>query len=170
MDLSSTETRSRVAVLEYYSASGLHNLMTKRLVAIHPNDVHPREGSIRIPLTVALGKGHLDVARVLLEHGACACFNRYCDWTPLHFVSYGSDIDAMRLLLEYGTDVGCRTDIGQSPLHLASGVGCPMAAQLLLEYGTDRNKRMCSGLSPLHRAVSYGHVSAVHSYSNTALH
>jgi hypothetical protein len=83
---------------------------------------------------------------VLLEHVACANFNRYCDWTPLQYVSYyGRDIDAVQLLLEYGAEVGCRTDIGHSPLHLASGVGCP------LEYDADfiMIKRMCSGLSPL---------------------
>jgi ankyrin repeat protein len=147
----------------YYSAScGLRSL-TERLVALQPNDVNPREGSTSIwaPLSVAINKRHLDVARLLLEHGACADIRINGDWTLLHHASYRRDIDVMQLLLEHGADVGCGDNLDLTPLHLASEVGCPKAMQLLLEHGANVNECMRYSWPPLYRAVLSRNVEAV---------
>jgi hypothetical protein len=52
-NISERQSEPAAAPLYYSAASDLHNL-TERLVAIHPNDVHPRESSIWIPLAVAV--------------------------------------------------------------------------------------------------------------------
>jgi len=84
----------------YYSAAcGLRSL-AKRLAVTQSNDLNPREGSILALLYVAVDKGHLDIARVLLEHGACADIRIDDNWTLLHRASYCLDIDIMQLLIE----------------------------------------------------------------------
>jgi ankyrin repeat protein len=57
---------------------------------------------------MAIKKRHLDVARLSLEHAACADIRINGDWTLLHHASYRRDIDVMQLLLEHGADVDCR--------------------------------------------------------------
>ena len=147
----------------YYSAAFGFRSLAERLVATHPDDIN-RKGSFWAPLWVATNKRYLDIARLLLEHGARVNIRGYGDWTLLHRASYGGDSDVIQLLLEHGADVDCTNDSGGTPLHLASQVGCTKAMQLLLEHGADVNKRIddspCCWI-PLCQAIFNRHVEAV---------
>jgi ankyrin repeat protein len=158
-DISEHPLEPEATPLYYSAACGYPNLI-ERLIAIYPNDVNPREGGWA-PMYVAVTMGHLDVARVLLEHGACVDF-RTGDWTLLHFASSKPDLDAIQLLLlEHGADADCRDDLDQTPLHLASHVGCPKTMRQLLQHGADTNNRMLSSRTPLYQAVRSGNLEAV---------
>jgi ankyrin repeat protein len=128
-DISERPSGPVAAPLYYSAACGLRSLV-ERLVATHPKDVNPREGSIWASLRVAIEKRQLDVARLLLEHGACADIKDTNGWTLLHEASYGWDIGALQLLLEHGADVDRRNSRDQTLLHLES----LEAIQLLLAY------------------------------------
>ncbi|MFO0595007.1 MAG: ankyrin repeat domain-containing protein [Myxococcaceae bacterium] len=76
--------------------------------------------SNRSSLSSALGTAvrmrHLDVARLLLEHGADAN-GRDTEWSPLmHAVKSG--LDAVQLLREFGADVRARAKDGKDALHV----------------------------------------------------
>ncbi len=159
-DISERPSEPVATPLYYSAACGLRSLV-ERLVATHPKDVNPREGSIWAPLRVAIEKRQLNVARLLLEHGAYPDIKGTNGWTLLHEASYGWDIGALQLLLEHGADVDCRNSRDQTPLHLSSDVGSLEAMQLLVVYGADVNKRIPNGWTPLHRAVRNRSVEAV---------
>ncbi len=144
----------------YYSAlCGLRSI-AEQLITIYPNDINSREGSDWSPLRGAVHNGHLDVARLLLEHGA---FRNHVvgSWTLLHYASYNNNIAAIQLLLEHGADVGHMNDMGWTPLHLASWVGHVKAMQKLLEYGADVNIHVKYGWTPLHQASIKGSLEGV---------
>ncbi len=139
----------------YYSAlCGLRSV-AEQLITIYPNDINSREGSHWSPLGGAVHNGHLDVARLLLEHGA---FRNHVvgNWTLLHYASYDNNIDVMELLLEHGADVHCVDGLGQTPLHIASWNGRVQAMEKLLEYGADLNIHSKSGWTPLHQTSIQG--------------
>ena len=51
----------------------------------------PRRVQLFLGLRVAIKKRHLDVARLLLDHGACADIRINGDWTLLHHASHRWD-------------------------------------------------------------------------------
>jgi ankyrin repeat protein len=159
-DLDERPSEPEKTPLYYSAACGLRNL-AEQLIAIHPNDVNPPDDHNWSPLRVAVFKEHLDVARLLLEHGADP--NRVIGpWTLLHGASYSGETDVIELLLEHGADVDCiSTDFDETPLHLASQNGHVKAMQQLLEYGADVNHRRRGGCTPLHRASCEGKPEAV---------
>jgi ankyrin repeat protein len=158
-DLAERPSQPEKTPLYYSALCGLRSV-AEQLITIYPNDINSREGSRWSPLRGAVRKGHLDVARLLLEHGA---FPNHVvgSWTLLHDTSYNNNIDAIGLLLEHGADMHCMNDSGQTPLHLASGNGSVKAMEKLLEYGADLNIRMDYGWTPLHRASANGRPEGV---------
>ncbi|MCC6003801.1 MAG: ankyrin repeat domain-containing protein [Thermofilum sp.] len=123
------------------------------------------------PLHWAAFLGHVDVVRLLLEHGAeVNARNKYGE-TPLHRAAAYGRADAARLLLEHGADVNARDEYGWTPLHVAALQGRADVARLLLEHGADVNVRTTgaivfvedftkstySGVTPLHLAAYGGH-------------
>ena len=163
-DISERPSVPEATPLYYCAACDLRSL-TEYLAVIHPNDVNTRDGYIWAPLYAAVEKGHLDVARVLLEHGAYVNFTSYSSWTPLHHASSRRGSDAMLLLLlEHGADVDSIDNHGQTPLHLACEIGRLNAVQLLVVFGADVNKRTIRAVNdstPLHQAVLSGNVEVV---------
>ena len=139
----------------YYSAACGVRSLAEHVIAFYPEDVNPQEKSKWSPLRVAVENGHVDVARLLLEHGAFPnpVVGR-C--TLLHHASRCDDSDDIQLLIDHGADVDCTDDTDRTPLHLASANGCVRAMQRLLLYGADVNKHMRHGWTPLHRASTHG--------------
>jgi len=154
MDLTERPLQPEQTPLYYSASCGLRSV-AEQLITIYPNDINSREGSYWSPLRGAVRNGHLDVARLLLEHGA---FPNHVDghWTLLHHASYNNNIDVIELLLEHGADVHCVDDDGQTPLHLAFFRRRVQALEKLLEYGADLNIHSKFGWTPLHQASIYG--------------
>ena len=153
----------RQSPLYYSAACGLRSV-TEQLISLHPNDVNPQEDLIESPLWAATEKGYVDIASLLLQHGAnanYACGLGQGDWTLLHLASYYGFSKMIQLLLEHGADVN-PIDNGESPLHLASFEGHVSAIQLLLEYGANVNRHESRfGNTPLIHAVYNGRVEAL---------
>lgn len=143
------------------------------------------------PLHVASSQGHVEVARILLDHGADATVQDKYGWTPLHKASEGGHAEVVLLLLEYdpnattqdnlgltpftgdvtvtpvpvkhGANATARNKLGSTPLHQAcrSGQVQLEVARILLDHGADVKAQDKYGWTPLHEASSGGHTELV---------
>jgi ankyrin repeat protein len=111
-------------------------------------DVNAEDNGHNSSLHAASYAGNLEIARVLLNHGAQADAKNNRGETPLHEVSHGeyeSQADGVglaQLLLARGVDVNAQDNEGLTPLHGASWCGKLEIARLLLEHVDLKNERV----------------------------
>ena len=113
-------------------------------------DVNVQGKDHNSPLHSTTYSGELEVACVLLDHGAKANAKNNWGETPLHQgsqVEYVSQADSVRIaqiLLDRGVDVNAQDNNRVTPLHLASWCGKLEIARLLLEYVALKGDRVRS--------------------------
>ncbi|KAM3960989.1 LOW QUALITY PROTEIN: uncharacterized protein ACR2FA_004935 [Aphomia sociella] len=73
------------------------------------------------PLHVAAAKGHVRIARLLLQYGANVSAAAQGGIRPLHEAAENCHVEVIRLLLSYGADPLLGTYAGQTPEELAEG-------------------------------------------------
>ncbi len=143
------------------------NLDDKLVTAIWSNDVQKVEHLIaaganpnaKVPfddrdlsmLYLAAGHGHLEIANVLLVHGADIQVGDNFGKTPLHAAATSSrpNLEVLKVLVRNGADLNARNSNGQTPLHCAVLQGDRMITRFLLTCGADPNVRDIHGASPL---------------------
>ncbi|RDD35204.1 Ankyrin repeat domain protein [Wolbachia endosymbiont of Cylisticus convexus] len=78
-----------------------------------------------IPLHFAALEGDLEVAEVLLKHGADVNVKSEQGYTPLHAAAWEGDLEVVKLLLKHEADVNARNlGLGENtPLHFAAWKG-----------------------------------------------
>lgn len=84
-----------------------------------------------MPLHSAAASKHIDVARLLLEHGANVNAKQQVGWTPLHSAIHNRHAEMIILLLNYGADVHLANDEGLTPIYLAEKAGYSEGSELL---------------------------------------
>ncbi len=92
------------------------------------------------------GTGSVEVARLLLKHGA--------DPNRLLGAAGSHDKELVKLLLDHGADVNQRDAYERTPLHLAISSGKEDNAELLIQSGADVNAKNRAGETPLHLLAS----------------
>jgi ankyrin repeat protein len=148
--------------LHYAALYGLHGIV-KYLIAEHSQDVHSRGFEDKsTPLHVASARGHVEVAHILLGHGADATAQDKQGRTPLHGASYWGHVKLARILLEHAADAKAEDKHGSTPLHMACGGGQAGVVFLLLEHGADATAQDKLWLTPLHRASRRGQLEITH--------
>jgi ankyrin repeat protein len=149
--------------LYYAVLCGLSGL-AKHLIIAHTEDVNANCGRHGTPLHAAVYMGHLDAARVLLDHGADVNLgDRSRGMDALLVMAYDDrNLEVMRLLLEHGADVEVPYDDFGSILLDASNGGKAEVIQLLLQHKADVNARSPGGekSTALHWASYDGHSTA----------
>lgn len=99
----------------------------------------PSQNSLRVtPLHSAAAGRHLEVAQILLKHGADPNARQAGGFTPLHAAAQNGHLDMIRQLLLAGADLQARADNGQTALEFAEQSNHPAAADLLREGITKR--------------------------------
>ena len=78
-----------------------------------------RESMKVTPLASASAARQLDIARLLIAHGADVNARASGDFTPLHEAAAGGKLDFARLLIEHGADVNAKTTDCKTPLDYA---------------------------------------------------
>ena len=147
------------SALYYASLCGFSGLASY-IICTHGEDVNAKSGYYGTPLRAASYTGHIDVVRVLLEHGANA--NTIDENNPLSSAYRGKHLEIMRLLLEHGADADAlyRSE-GDLILHQASSNGQAEVVHLLLRHNVDVDARGAFGWTPLQCASLFGHTEVV---------
>jgi ankyrin repeat protein len=98
----------------------------------------------RTALHLAAMNGHLEIVKLLLEHGADvnAKTKEGYGYTALHSAASNGHLEIVKLLLEHGADVNAKTKYGgYTALHSATMNGHLEIVKLLLEHGADVNAK-----------------------------
>jgi ankyrin repeat protein len=143
---------ARATPLHYAAVCNMQDIATF-LIVEHSQDVNARGfDEEETPLHVSSRRGHVEIARVLLKHGADTEARDCNDFSPLEQVAYEGHMETAQVLLEHGADVNARDDRRCTPLHWASEAGQLVVAQVLLSHGADVSAQREDNQTPLHRA------------------
>jgi ankyrin repeat protein len=108
----------------------------------------------KTPLHIAAAEGRVDVAELLVKHGADVNARNNNNSTPLHLAA---NAGVAELLIRHGAEVNVRDKDGFTPLHWAADKGHLDVARLLLEMGADPNIIDKENKTPLDIAREKGH-------------
>jgi ankyrin repeat protein len=116
------------------------------LIAWPKTNVEARTPQDESALMMAALKGHLALARQLIERGADV---NKPGWTPLHYASTAGHVQLIELLLENHAYIDAESPNGSTPLMMAALYGTPAAVKLLLDEGADPGIRNQLGLTAI---------------------
>ena len=116
------------------------------LIAWPKTNVEIRTPQDESPLMMVSLKGHLELARKLIERGADV---NKTGWTPLHYAATNGHLAVIELLLEQHAYIDAESPNGSTPLMMAAHYGTPAAVKLLLEAGADPLIRNQLGLTAI---------------------
>jgi len=123
----------------------------KRLLSIRNINVNVKDDVNRCtPLHWAASKGHIEIARLLLESGAGVNARDNNGNTPLHLAAFYCHVDILHLLVENGADLEAQNNNGYRALHWAADLGhLPIIQELISSYHVDINARDNDGRTAL---------------------
>ncbi|KAI9436463.1 hypothetical protein H4582DRAFT_1880234, partial [Lactarius indigo] len=139
----------------YYAAlCGFHELV-EHLIVKYPQYASALGGQRGTALHSASFAGHLQIVRLLLQHGVSVDVRDNVNGSPLQWASMEGHFDVVECLLDHGADVDLQDDHHKSSLTLAAFHGKIDIVRVLLEHNPDVHCRDNSGRTPLHDAI-YG--------------
>lgn len=124
--------------------------VAEALIAWPKTKIEVRTLQDESPLMMAALKGHLDLAKKLIERGADV---NKTGWAPLHYAATNGHLAVMELLLEHHAYIDAESPNGTTPLMMAAHYGTPAAVKLLLEAGADPSLKNQLGLA----AIDFAH-------------
>jgi ankyrin repeat protein len=71
------------------------------------------------PIHAASAGGHVEIVKLLLEHGAAANAQQHGGWVALHAAAQHGNVEMAKVLVANGADVSLRADNQQRPIDLA---------------------------------------------------
>ncbi len=137
--------------LYYSSLCGFSDLV-EHFAIKRPQHINAIGGRYEFPLLAALHGKHIQVADILLKHGASVDICGTKHRRPVAF----KDVDMLRFLLNHSADVNRRQDDLGTPLHLAAYYGELEVARVLLEHKADVSSQDNGGNTPLHLLLEGG--------------
>ena len=105
--------------------------------------------------------GHVDIARVLIAHGANVNHSSDREDRPLFTAIQKNRIVIGELLLQHGASFHLTNPEGRTPLLLAAELGHTDVARLLIQYGADADQVVREGMFALLLAAQEGMLEIV---------
>jgi len=128
-----------------------------RLLDSAPELVNARGEDGWSPLYLASGRGHRDVAELLIARGASVnAGNNVAQATPLHAAAMLGHVDVAKLLCAKGADVNARGMNGLTPLVSAAMQGQCEIVELLLAERAHIDAKTDAGATALYLAAMHG--------------
>jgi ankyrin repeat protein len=163
--------KSGATPLYYAALCGFRDLV-EHLTVNDPKQVHATGGHYVTPLVAALGKGHFQTAKFLIDNGSDPNVRGDYNMTPLLSAAFSGGFEMVQVLLKYKADINARDNAGENALHNASrgnsesiDPSLSKVALLLLKHGADVNARTDKDKghsTPLHQAARYGRIEVAH--------
>ena len=110
------------------------------------------------PLLIASERGHLEVARLLLDAKANIDKAKNDGTTPLLIAAENGHLEVARLLLDAKANIDKAKNDGTTPLLIAAQNGHLEVARLLLDAKANIDKAKNDGTTPLFIAAERGHL------------
>jgi ankyrin repeat protein len=110
---------------------------------------------------LASRRGHLEVAQLLVKHGADPTAGSKLGICPLHLASFSGNMEVLQFLVKHRADSTVQDSEGWTPLHMASRYGHVEIVQFFVEHGTDLTALSNNGWTSLHFASGNGPIEAV---------
>ena len=155
-----TDMLPSTATLYFAALLGFHGLV-ERLVVKQPQQVHLLGGHCGTPLHASVYGGHIEVAQLLLAHGADINSRSALDLTPLHITSEMGYLKIVKWLLNNGANVNSQDVRGHVPLHFSVSAGHLDVCRMLLKHGAGVNTRGNTGSTPFLEAWKSGHTDMI---------
>ena len=112
----------------------------RKLLKSNPALANDASKTYREPvLFTAIRKGHIAIAKFLLDNGAKLNVKGKYKEPPLHAAAYSGHKDVIALLLRKGADVNRKGAHGEQALHWAAAKGHGEITRLLVEAGAEVN-------------------------------
>ncbi|MBL7221773.1 MAG: ankyrin repeat domain-containing protein [Phycisphaerae bacterium] len=158
-------TRELVATADIHTAVSEGDLNTVKLILEENPKLAEEMKDGCNPLHTALdtGAGHLDIAKVLIDHGADVTSPNPGGVTPLHLNSLTGNCEVAELLISRGASIDAvNPNDGSTPLHLAALQGKTDLIALLLSKGANINaKEKKYGIAAVQFAAVNGHTETL---------
>jgi ankyrin repeat protein len=144
--------KARATPLHYAAVWNIHDIATY-LIVDHSQDVNAQGFyNEETPLHVSSRQAHVEIARVLLKHGADTEARDKHGFSPLMRTAQREHVEPVLVLLEHGADVNAVNMREQTPLYIASGWATSTIVQILLGHGADAKAQCWNNETPLHQA------------------
>lgn len=121
-------------------------------------DVDEKDSCLQTPLTKAIFKGHIEIAKILHERGADL---KSVDSWSKSYLHYAKTLPLLEWLLENDLDVNIKDDWGTTPLHDCVQYSHLHKASFLLEKGANVEAKDRNGCTPLYEAARFGRTELV---------
>jgi ankyrin repeat protein/Tol biopolymer transport system component len=142
---------------EIHEAAQTGNLdRVKALLAEDSRLANALDDSGRTPLHWAARTTHLEIAKLLVAHGADVTIRDVNQVLPLHSAAYRGADAFVAFMIAEGADVDAKAITGATPLHFAVQAGHVRTVDLLVSHDAGLEVTDGLGNSPLLLASSYG--------------
>jgi ankyrin repeat protein len=160
---------------EMLEAAGKGNTARVQELLERGVNVNMRGADGNTPIMEATYGGHLDVIKLLLDHGADLSAKKrdgataptltgnkdvlalFKNVAALVTAAAGGDVNTVKALLDSGTPVNGLDQAGESALHAACWSGKTEVVKLLLNRGADPEIKKADGASPVNLATGQKH-------------
>ncbi len=141
----------------HYAVSEGYREIVKLLLEKNDVDINAKTCDSKSSLAIALEKGHVGIAKVLISHGANMEIIDELDDLETHPLFSPQNNYMMEYMLNHGANPNMWTCDGRTPLHIAAQNGRDRMLDILVENGADIDQQDKDGCSPLMLAIKEGH-------------